>query len=351
MYPRAAALAAFLHITLLFATAASAAPGVSAAGGATAPAPTCQRNSAALPAVKRLREALAHGRFVAYEPTSLRVVNGEVTSADPTSIRADLVVLRRSFDALVTYDAVHGAENIPAIAAELRFRALIIGVWNPADGKQLDAAIEAAQRFPQLVVGISLGNELLFTHRSDPAALAALIARTRARVPGTPLSTSEPFHVYYEPAVTDLLGRLDFLLVNVHPIFQPWFRDAPDSNAAQFVVNVLSQLTPRACGPILVKETGVPTAPESAGFSETRQAAFYRELRARLVPSAARAFAYFAAFDAPWRATDATFVPGARPGAHPEEAHWGLFDAGRHPKAAARELPPLSTGKPLSPAN
>jgi exo-beta-1,3-glucanase (GH17 family) len=350
MHLRAAALAAFLHVTLLFATAASAAPGVSAAGTAAASAPTCQRNSAALPAVKRLREALAHGRFVAYEPTSLRVVNGEVTSADPASIRADLVVLRRSFDALVTYDAVHGAENIPAIAAELRYRALIIGVWNPADGKQLDAAIDAAQRFPNLVVGISLGNELLFTHRSDPAALAALIARTRGRVPGTALSTSEPFHIYYEPAVSELLGQLDFLLVNVHPIFQPWFHDAPDSNAAQFVVNVLSQLTPLACGPILVKETGVPTAPESAGFSEARQAAFYRELRARLVPSEARAFAYFAAFDAPWRATDATFVPGAHPGAHPEEAHWGLFDAGRHPKAAARELPPLPAGK-ASPAN
>src|SRR5262249_22492458 len=103
IHPRTVALAAFLHTAVLFATAASAAPGVSAAGAAASPAPTCQPSSAALPAVKRLREALAHGRFVAYEPTSLRVVNGEVTSADPTSIRADLVVLRRSFDALVTY--------------------------------------------------------------------------------------------------------------------------------------------------------------------------------------------------------------------------------------------------------
>jgi hypothetical protein len=26
---------------------------------------------------------------------------------------------------------------------------------------------------------------------------------------------------------------------------------------------------------------------------------------------------------------------------HPEEAHWGLYDEARRPKAAARELPPL----------
>jgi hypothetical protein len=29
------------------------------------------------------------------------------------------------------------------------------------------------------------------------------------------------------------------------------------------------------------------------------------------------------------------------PGAHPEEAHWGLYDAQREPKAAARALPAL----------
>jgi exo-beta-1,3-glucanase (GH17 family) len=329
--PRAAALAAFLSVYPF-----------AAAHAVAAPAPACVQRAAVQPAMQRLRETLAHGRFVAYQPTSLRVVNGQVTPADPSSIRADLTVLRRSFDGLVTYDAVHGAENIPGIAAALKFRALIVGVWNPADDAQLDAAIRAAQRFPQLVVGISLGNELVFAHRIDTATLSALIGRVRARLPGTALTTTEPFHIYYEPAATGLLGQLDFLLANVHPVFQPWFRDASDETAAQFVVNVVTQLAPLSCGPILVKETGVPTAPEAAGFSEARQAGFYRELRAKLPPTRARAFAYFAAFDAPWRAYDAIAVPGAAPGIHPEEAHWGLYDAERRPKQAARELSALS---------
>jgi len=125
-------------------------------------------------------------------------------------------------------------------------------------------------------------------------------------------------------------------------VFQPWFRGSTDATAAQFVVNVVAELAPLACGPILVKETGIPTAPTSAGFSEARQAAFHQALRARFAPAADRAFAYFAAFDAPWRAYDAIAGPGAAPGIHPEEAHWGLFDAERRPKQAARELPPLS---------
>jgi exo-beta-1,3-glucanase (GH17 family) len=296
-------------------------------------------NTAAQPAVMRLREAMAQGRFIAYQPTALKVIDGRFIEADAASIRVDLKVLRQRFDALITYDAVHGAQQIPAIAAELKFRALIIGVWDPREPQQLAAALDAARRFPQLIAGISLGNEMIFAHRIEPAALLALIARVRAQAPAVPLSTTEPFHIYDQLAAAALPGQLDFLLLNVHPVFQPWFRDAPDSAAAQFVVNVLAKLAPLACGPMLVKETGVPTAPASEGFTEARQARFYRELRGVLPPTRAAAFAYFAAYDAPWREYDATGVPGRA--VHPEEAHWGLYDAARRPKAAALEVPPL----------
>jgi exo-beta-1,3-glucanase (GH17 family) len=89
---------------------------------------------------------------------------------------------------------------------------------------------------------------------------------------------------------------------------------------------------------ILIKETGVPNAAASAGYSEARQASFYKELRARLPAGAARAFAYFAAFYAPWRAQDVTGVPGP----HPEEAYWGLYDSARRAKPAVDQLPPLA---------
>jgi exo-beta-1,3-glucanase (GH17 family) len=286
-----------------------------------------------------LRDALQYGRFVAYQPTSLTVVDGRVTSADAAAIRADLAVLRPYFDALITYDAVHGAESIPAIAAALKFRALIIGVWNPLNDAEVAAAATAARSYPRLVVGVSLGNEVLFSGRTDPATLAATVRRLHAQQPQLPLSVSEPFHIYYQERLAPLLGELDFLLANVHPVFQPWFRDAPDEAATRFVVNVVDKLAGAYCGPILVKETGLPTMPASAGFSEARQAAFYLRLRAQFPPTRDRAFTFFSAFDAPWRAADATGVPGP----HPEEAHWGLYDAARRPKAAARALPPLTS--------
>lgn len=300
-------------------------------------APACYRDPATHAALARLGAAMAHGRFASYEPTSLQVVDGRVTPADAQSIRADLAALRPNFDGLITYDAVHGAEAIPAIAASLGFRALLIGVWDPTDAAQIAAALEAARRYPRLVLGLSLGNEPLFARRATPAALAAAAREVRRRAPALALSSSEPFHIYEDPSAADLLARLDFLLVNVHPVFQPWFRGASAATSAQFVVNVVADLARLYCGPILVKETGIPTAPAGAGFTPQRQAAFYAELRRRFPPGELRAFAYFAAFDEPWRALDASPTPGP----HPEESFWGLYDHDRRPKPAASELPLL----------
>ena len=292
----------------------------------------------------RLASVMSTGRFVTYQPTSLQVVNGQPTTAEPSSLRADLKVLRPHFDGLITYTATHGAEAIPAIAAALGYRAIIIGVWDPFDEEELNAALTTARSYPRLVVGISLGNEIVFAKRHVFQELAASAILVHRRAPGLPVSSAEPFHVLYDTEAAPLLNQLDFLLVNVHPVFQPWFRDAPDSNAAQFVVNVVAKLGEYYCGPILVKETGAPTAPIEEGFSESRQASFYSELQRLFPPGRRRAFAYFSAFDAPWRATDALALPpGARASLaqHAEEAHWGLYDAQRHAKPVVERIPLL----------
>ncbi len=289
-------------------------------------------------AMARLAAVMATGRFVAYQPTSLQVVDGRVTAADPAGIRADLKVLRPRFDGLITYTAIHGAEAIPGIAASLGFRAVVVGVWDPFDESEVAAALEAAKRYPRLVSGVSLGNEVVFAGRHGFPELTAAAVLLHRRAPELPISSTEPFHLFYDDSAARLLDQLDFLLVNVHPVFQPWFREASDSNAAQFVVNVVSKLTEHYCGPILVKETGVPTEPASSGFTPDRQAAFYSELRSAFPPDRRRAFAYFAAFDAPWRAADAQPVPGE----HPEEAHWGLYDGKRNPKPVTARIPLLT---------
>ena len=129
------------------------------------------------------------------------------------------------------------------------------------------------------------------------------------------------------------------MLANVHPVFQPWFEKANDADAARFVVNVVGELAGAYCGPILVKETGVPTAPSERGYTPQRQASYFAELRRQMPPSQQRAFAYFSAFDAPWRVNDSH--PGVTT-PQPQEGSWGLWDENRRPKPAAAALPKLA---------
>ena len=306
---------------------------------ASAPAQgICARNPAVTPALTRLRTAMAHGRFIDYQPTSQQVLYGRPTRADPASIRADLAVLRPRFDALITYTSVNGAEAIPDIATGLGFHALIIGVWDPFNATDLDAAFTAAQKYPAIVVGLSLGNEMLFFQQHKPEEVAKLLDAVHARAPGLALTTTEPFHMFTEPELHPVLQRMDFLLANVHPVFEPWFHTASNADSVQFVLNVVSQLAQQYCGPVLVKETGIPTAPAPAGFTEHRQAQFYAELARRFPGSAERAFAYFEAFDAPWRLKD--YALGKAPAE--EEAHWGLYDERRQPKEVVASIKPLA---------
>lgn len=298
----------------------------------------CAPRAKVAPALQRLEAAMATHRFVTYTPTSLKVVDGEVKRADAASIRADLAALRPWFDALVTYTARDGGELVPGIAEELGYKAVIVGIWTPGDPEELSNALKLAKRHPKLVVGLALGNEIVFGKRGTWADLARYVKLTRERVPEVPIAVSEPFAQFLESDAGGVLAGLDFMLVNIHPVFEPWFKTAGPENWADFVAKVTAKLAATYCGPILVKETGLPTGPAEMGFDEAKQAAFWRALEEQMKPSRARAFSYFAAFDAPWRVSD--FNPVA--GHHPEEAFWGLFTEARRPKSAIEGLSKLA---------
>jgi exo-beta-1,3-glucanase (GH17 family) len=292
--------------------------------------------------LERLQATMAGGRFISYQPISLKVLGGKLTQANEASIRDDLEVLRPYFDGLITYGALNGAERIPDVAASLNFRAVIVGVQDPDNPTELANAFATWQRNPKLVVGFSLGNEIVLA--SDIALgkgrgwtrVGRSLAKVLTRAPRPALAVSEPFAQFLDdPDARKVFPHMDFMLVNIHPAFEPWFKSAGPFNWADFVVSVAGRLGAEVfCGPILVKETGVPTGPVELGYSEEKQRAFYRELEKQMKPSRSRAFSYFVAFDAPWQVD----APNPVPGPHPEEGFWGLFTVERVPKAVVREM-------------
>ncbi|MGV8995460.1 MAG: hypothetical protein ACOH12_00765 [Parvibaculaceae bacterium] len=300
-----------------------------------ASADPCAPRAPVAPALARLEAAMATNRFIAYNPTELKVIDGNITVASEASIRADLKALRPHFDALITYSARDGNEHVADIAAELGFKALIIGLWTPTDPDEMRNAVSMAKAHPKLVVGISLGNEIVLANRGKWKNMGSYVAIMRAHLPNMPLTVSEPFAQFLEDDARETLPSLDFMLVNIHPIFETWFQSAPPANWADFVVKVTDKLALAFCGPIIVKETGVPSGPTASGFTPEKQTAFWREIEKQMPPTKSRAFAYFSAFDAPWRLSD--FNPMG--GHHPEEAYWGFMTDKREPKPVWNSLP------------
>jgi len=306
-----------------------------AAGAVVALAFSACADPARSPA-ERVPAALSSVRFVAYTPRGFDP-NAGGGPVDPAAIRADLVLLRPRFDGLVTYSSALGLDVIPAIARELGFRAVVLGVWDPTRDDELDRAFASARGEPETVLAVALGNEGLFFKRYDAPALARAFARARSALPGVALTTTEPFSIYLDDdARARELPAQDFALPTIHPIDQPWFGKAPPETAIDFVLNVVRELELKTGLPVLVKETGVPSGPDSQGFSESSQAAFWTALAARLPPTRAHAFVWFEAFDAPWKTASVAAQTGD---VRPMEAHWGLFRADGSAKPALLAVP------------
>ncbi len=279
----------------------------------------------------RLATTLATQRFVSYVPREFAMRYGTPQPATAAGIRDDLQRLRPYFSGIITYGLGHGQALIPALAVEAGFQALIVGVWDPTDTAELDQAIALARQYPQQICAVILGNEGLFWKRYSARDLQTAAAYVRERLPQLALGSSEPFSVYLDSPAAPSLLALDLLLPNVHPRFEPWFKPDNLQQASSFVVEVLQRLHAASDKPVLIKETGLPSAPAEQGFTAERQHAFWRLLLQRIPAGPRQNVAGFEAFDAPWKPRELQDEFGRL---EPSEAHWGLFDQHGNAKPA-----------------
>lgn len=285
-------------------------------------------------ATTRVRAAIESLRFVAYTPTDLEIVAGQVHPASVARIREDLTILRPDFQGLITYSCADGVDEVPAVANAMGFRALILGIWDPLSEREFSNAVRLAKAWPELIVGISVGNETLLAQRHAWPVLRAAMDRLRAALPGVAIATSEPFYYYLDGDPPDFLAAQDFLLPSVHPLFQPWFAQATTTQAVEFVVEVVARLSAKTDKPMLIKETGLPSGPPGTRFTPEAQAAFWVALFRQLPRAPGRGVAYFEAFDHDWKEENAREEFGS----HPEEGYWGLYRADGRPKVALTAL-------------
>src|SRR5208337_2922018 len=108
--------------------------------------------------------------------------------------------------------------RIVAVARQLKFRAVVLAVWDPRSAAELDGVAELACLYhKELALGVLVGNEGITFSRYELEDLTIAADRLRRKLPSTvPLSTCEPLPAYSR---TSLLDFGDFLAPNIHPVF------------------------------------------------------------------------------------------------------------------------------------
>lgn len=241
------------------------------------------------------------------------------------SIRADLKALRPVFDGLVLYGYHEkSTPRVVAVAKELKFRGLLLGIWDPKSPREVEGVASLVRQFRNdFALGVVIGNEGLTFHRYEAKDLARAAQQLRSKISRMiPLTTSEPLSGYTSAFVREF-G--DFLAPNIHPV---WDRpDLPPPEAAKWVREQAARLARESQKPVLVKETGFPHGGKE-GFTPQTQKAFWEAYLAPGVvarlPELPGIWVFhgvaFEAFDLPWKAEATNMLM---------ERSWGLFSTGR----------------------
>jgi exo-beta-1,3-glucanase (GH17 family) len=246
-----------------------------------------------------------------------------------SSIRADLAALRPAFDGLVLY-GYHEActPRILAVARHLKFRVVLLAIWDPKSSAEIDGVAELARQYEKdLSCGVLVGNEGLTFKRYEMEDLTIAAARLKRKLPDhVPLGTSEPLTGYKDEFVIQF-G--DFLCPNIHPVFDRPEAAAPD--AAAWARDRAAELALRAAKPVILKETGFPHTGKDIYSPTTQQAFWSSYVKPGLVvrPRNAAAWVFhgvaFEAFDLPWKSEESNVGI---------EKSWGLMSPQREPYPA-----------------
>ena len=192
-----------------------------------------------------------------------------------------------------------------------------------ANGEEIEAAIDLANEFEDIVVAINVGNEALVEWNDHMVPLERIIDYVKY----VKLSTAQPVTVAdnYEWWIADgapLAEVVDFLGVHTYPA---WENKTIDEALAYTIENIEAVHAALPDKPIAILEAGwATTAEEFAGqASEQNQARYYREILDWATKANVTVF-FFEAFDEPWKGN-----PENTDGA---EKHWGIFYVDRTPK-------------------
>ncbi len=250
---------------------------------------------------------------------------GTQTPFDPETripaaqIEDDLTRLARITDCVRIYSTDQGLEQVAGIAQKLGLKVLQ-GIWlsnNPEKSRiQIEAGIDLANRYPDTIRAVVVGNEVLLRGDMSATDLADTIRAVKARVK-VPVTYADVWEFWLRNR--DVAAAADFITIHI----LPYWEDFPVSarRAAAHVDLIRRQLVTAFAGKeVIIGEMGWPSEGrmrEGALPSPADQARVIQDVLA-LAKRDNFHVNVIEAFDAPWKRALEGTVGG----------HWGLFDDG-----------------------
>lgn len=241
----------------------------------------------------------------------------------PERMEADLALLAKYFSCVRTY-SMTGMENLPEIAARNGLT-VMLGAWVSTDSKatqkEIELLVQAANRYPQIVQAVIVGNEALLRKEISGKRLAELIGQVKQRVK-QPVTYADVWEFWEKHP--EVAPAVDFITIHLLPY---WEDEPAGIDQAIAKVRRVREHYGQLFAPkdILIGETGWPSEGrqrETALPSRVNEAKFMREF-VTLAEQQGWRYNLIEAFDQPWKRANEGAVGG----------YWGLFDADRNDKS------------------
>jgi exo-beta-1,3-glucanase (GH17 family) len=238
------------------------------------------------------------------------------TQARAAEIEEDLAKLSRVTGCVRTYATDNGLDQVPAIAQRHGIKVLQ-GLWLGHDRArnrvQIDTAVALAKRYPDVIIGVVVGNEVLLRGELAAEDIAGALHEVKAAVT-MPVTYADVWEFWLRNR--ELAAAVDFVTIHILPYWEDF--PIPADLAAAHVDEIHDRAAAAFPGKdILIGEVGWPSEGrmrEGALPSPSNQARVLEEVMAR---SKAKNYRVnlIEAFDQPWKRFSEGTVGG----------YWGLF--------------------------
>jgi len=263
-------------------------------------------------------------------------------------ILEDMKILAKHWKLIRTYGSDRHSEDILEVIRREKIPIqVLLGAWlgiepgsEEANARQLSNCIRLANAYPDVVVAVGVGNEILVTwsnHKVPLEKAIQYVKRVQDSV-SVPVTVADDFTFWRDSGGARLADVVDFVSMHTYPM---WGRVDIDSAMAVTIRHYESVRDALPGKTIVITEAGWATYTEGhlhaprAG-DEKKQIRYFGELHAWARANDVNVF-FFEAFDEPWKGTGT-------------EGHWGLFTEGRKAKPAMQQwYPELMPDGPTSP--